>query len=157
MDFLPTVTALDMFSCEVDLIHPDTQEPLRDPIRDTLCKHTHYNLVVRQCMEVCHTKRHFQSGACPRCPIAVLVPTNVSGAMPGRHPCPLRVCELSRTNSYRAPSGRKPSITIGHRKLHPRRLFQLLWAGTSHTPLRVDQHAPTGRRRQSNFHSNRVR
>ena len=49
VDYLDTVTTSDVFGCEVDPLRPDTQEPLQDPMWNTL---TCFNLVVRECMEV---------------------------------------------------------------------------------------------------------
>ena len=36
VSFLPTVSDMEVFGCEVDLIVPDTQLPLQDPIHSTL-------------------------------------------------------------------------------------------------------------------------
>ena len=52
VDYLPTVTALDTFGCEVDLVDPDTQQPLRGPVQDVLKAQTSFHLVVRPCMWV---------------------------------------------------------------------------------------------------------
>ena len=52
VEYLPTVSQIDTFGCEVELLHPDTQESLKDPIQDTLRNNTHFHLVVRQCFEV---------------------------------------------------------------------------------------------------------
>ena len=82
VDYLATVTKLDVFGCEVDLVHPDTQEHLRDPIWNTLRINTSFNLVVRECMEVCQSKRQFQESEGQEYPKAVKVPANASGVIP---------------------------------------------------------------------------
>ena len=73
---------LDVFGCEVDLVHPDTQEYLRDPIWDTLRINTSFHLVVRECLEVCQSKRQFQESEGQQYPKAVKVPANDSGVIP---------------------------------------------------------------------------
>ena len=40
-------TTSDVFGCEVDLLHPDTQEPLQDPMWNTLQVNACFNPVVR--------------------------------------------------------------------------------------------------------------
>ena len=35
VSFLPTVSDIEVFGCEIDLIEPDTQLPLRDPFHST--------------------------------------------------------------------------------------------------------------------------
>ena len=42
VNFLPSIVDVDVFGCEVDLIRLDTQQPLPDPIRDTLRKHNRF-------------------------------------------------------------------------------------------------------------------
>ena len=32
VDFLPTVCTVDTFGCEVNLVHPDSQEPVKHPM-----------------------------------------------------------------------------------------------------------------------------
>ena len=51
VSFLPTVSDIEVFGCEVDLIMPDTKLPLRDPIHSTLKKQNRLQVVVRPCME----------------------------------------------------------------------------------------------------------
>lgn len=53
--FLPTVSDVEVFGCEVDLIVPDTQLPLRNPIHSTLKKHNRLQVIVRPCLEDGHT------------------------------------------------------------------------------------------------------
>ena len=77
-----TVTMSDVFGCEVDLVHPNTQEHLRDPIWNTLRINTSFDLVVRECMEVCQSKRQFQESEGQEYPKAVKVPSNISGVIP---------------------------------------------------------------------------
>ena len=38
----PSIVDIDVFGCEVDLIRLDTQQPLRDPIRDILRKRNRF-------------------------------------------------------------------------------------------------------------------
>ena len=82
VNFLPSVTNLDVFGCEVDLVRIDTQQPLRDPIRDTLKHHSRFQVIVRPCVEVGHNIWHFQNDNRPGYPKAVLVPANDLGAIP---------------------------------------------------------------------------
>ena len=80
VNFLPSVTNLDVFGCEVDLVRLDTQQPLRDPIQDTLRKHSRFQVIVRPCVEA-HTW-HFHNDNRRGYPKAVRVPVNDLGAMP---------------------------------------------------------------------------
>ena len=77
-----TVTMLDIFGCEVDLFHPDTQEHLQDPIWDTLQVNTSFNLVVRECLRVYQSKREFEEYKDQEYPKAIKAPANDSGVIP---------------------------------------------------------------------------
>ena len=83
-NFLPLAANIEVFGCEVDLIRPDTRQPLRDPIRETLRKHNRFQVVVKPCLEVGHNIWHFQNDNRPGYPKAVRVPVNDMGEVPDR-------------------------------------------------------------------------
>ena len=60
VSFLPTVSDIEVFGCEVDLIEPDTQLPLRDPFHPTLQKRNRLQVIVRPCMEEGQSVWQFQ-------------------------------------------------------------------------------------------------
>ena len=62
VNFLPTVSDIEVFGCEVDLIMSDTKLPLRDPIHSTLKKQNRLQVIVRPCMEEGHSVWQFQDG-----------------------------------------------------------------------------------------------
>ena len=76
VSFLPTVSDLEVFGCELDLIVSDTQLPLHDPIHSTLKKHSRLQVVVRPCMEEGHSVWQFQDSDRKGYPKAVRVPIN---------------------------------------------------------------------------------
>ena len=82
VNFLPSVADIDIFGREVDLIRLDTQQPLRDPIQETLRKHNKFQVVVRPCIEVGRNIWHFQNDNRQGHPRAVLVPVNDLGEVP---------------------------------------------------------------------------
>ena len=51
VSFLPTVSDIEVFGCEIDLIEPDTQLPLRDPFRSTLLQRNRLQVIVRPCSQ----------------------------------------------------------------------------------------------------------
>ena len=53
--FLPTVSDVEVFGCEVDLVMPDTKMSLRDPIHSTLLTQNRFQVIVRPCLEEGHS------------------------------------------------------------------------------------------------------
>ena len=62
ISFLPTVTDMEIFGCEVELLQCDTKLPLRDPIHSALQKQSRLQMIVRPCMEECRS-RHQRIGS----------------------------------------------------------------------------------------------
>ena len=62
VSFLPTVSDLEVFGCELDLVVSDTQLPLQDPMHSMLKEHSRLQVVVRPCMEDGHSVWQFQDG-----------------------------------------------------------------------------------------------
>ena len=82
VDYLDTVTTLEVFGSEIDLVHPNTQEYLEDPIWDALQVNTRFNMIVRTCMETHQPKADFEEYQYLRHPKAVRVPATASGVIP---------------------------------------------------------------------------
>ena len=82
VESLPTVSQPDTFGCEIDLLHPHTQEALADPIQDALRNNTHFQLVVRQCFVVYEHKHQIQGEDYLDYPRAVWIPANTAGVIP---------------------------------------------------------------------------
>ena len=83
MDYLATVTRLDVFGSEVDLVHLNTQEYPEGQIWDALQVNTSFNLIVREWLEVLvyQSKADFEDHEYQDYPKAVKVPVN-SGIIP---------------------------------------------------------------------------
>ena len=86
--FLPTVSDIEVFGCEVDLIVPDTQchceiHPtmqtyLDDPIWEVLQKNTQFTIVLRDCL----AEESFDGCPYRDFPQAIQVPMNLAGIIP---------------------------------------------------------------------------
>ena len=82
VDYLASVTDLDVFGCEVDFVHPTTQTYLEDHIWEALQENKHYTIVFRDCIEAFQTKDAFDGCPYRDIPKAVKVPANQSGIIP---------------------------------------------------------------------------
>ena len=51
LSFLPTVSDIDVFGCEVDLIELDTQSPLSEAFHTVLLQQKKLQIIVRPCLE----------------------------------------------------------------------------------------------------------
>ena len=58
--FLPTVSDLDVFGCELELLSLHTQQPLPEAFRTVLLQRPQLQIVVRLCMEDGHSIWQFQ-------------------------------------------------------------------------------------------------
>ena len=76
VSFLPTVSDIEIFGCEVDLFEPDTQLPLSENFHTTLLRQNKLQIIVRPCMEEGHSIWQFQESDRERYPKAVRVPIN---------------------------------------------------------------------------------
>ena len=74
--FLPTVSDIDVFGCEVDLIDFDTQLPLPAAFHTELMQQRKLQIVVRPCVVEGHSIWQFQEGDRESYPKAVRVPVN---------------------------------------------------------------------------------
>ena len=82
--FLRTVSTLDVFGCEVDLIELDTQLPLLDTFHTVLLQQRKLQIIVRPCMEEGHSIWQFQEADRQDYSKAVHVPTNPRKAVEDR-------------------------------------------------------------------------
>ena len=76
LSFLPTVSDIDVFGCEVDLIELDTQSPLSEAFHTVLLQQKKLQIIVRPCVEEGHSIWQFQECDRERYPKAVRVPIN---------------------------------------------------------------------------------
>ena len=74
--FLPTVSDMDVFGCEVDLIELDTQLPLPEAFHTALLHKRKLQIVVRPCMVEGHSIWQFQADDRESYPKAIRVPVN---------------------------------------------------------------------------------
>ena len=74
--FLPTVSDIDVFGCEVDLIELDTQLPLSEAFHTALLQQKKLQIIVRPCLEEGHSIWQFQESGRESYPKAVRVPVN---------------------------------------------------------------------------------
>ena len=74
--FLPTVSDIDVFGCEVDLIDFAAQLPLPAAFHTALMQQRKLQIVVRPCMVEGHSIWQFQEGDEENYPKAVRVPVN---------------------------------------------------------------------------------
>ena len=82
--FLPTVSELDVFGCELELLNLQTQQPLPEAFRTELLHRPQLQIVVRPCMADGHSIWQFQDDRKESCPKAVRVPPNPRGAIADR-------------------------------------------------------------------------
>ena len=82
--FLPTVSDLDVFGCELDLLDLHTQQPLPEAFRTALLQRPQLQIVVRPCMVDGHSIWQFQEDGRESYPKAVRVPTNPRGEIADR-------------------------------------------------------------------------
>ena len=100
--FLPTVSDLDVFGCELELLNLQTQQPLPEAFRTVLLQRPQLQIVVRPCMVDGHSIWQFQDDGKESYPKAVRVPPNPRGAVADRA-------------FYAAPSLRHVEVTTGIR------------------------------------------
>ena len=84
LSFLPTVSDIDVFGCQVDLVELEDQLPLDDAFQAVLLQHKRIQVIIRSCLEVCHSIWQTQESNIPSCPKAVHVPCNPRGAVEDR-------------------------------------------------------------------------
>ena len=82
MDYLASVTDLQVFGCVIDFLHTTTQTYLEDPIWDKLQQGREYTIVFRDCSVTLLEQE--QLGGCPidQVPLAVHVPMNSEETVP---------------------------------------------------------------------------
>ena len=74
--FLPTVSDIDVFGCEIDFIELDTQLPLPEAFHTALLQQKKLQIVVRPCMVEGHSIWQFQADDRESYPKAIRVPGN---------------------------------------------------------------------------------
>ena len=82
MDYLASVTDLQVFGCVIDFLHNTTQTYLEDPIWDKLQQGREYTIVFRDCSVTLREQE--QLGGCPidQVPLVVHVPMNSEETVP---------------------------------------------------------------------------
>ena len=98
--FLPTVSELDVFGCELELLNLQTQRPLPEAFRTELLHRPQLQIVVRLCMVDGHSIWQFQDDGKESYPKAVRVPANPRG-------------EIADRAFYAAPSIRHVEVATG--------------------------------------------
>ena len=98
--FLPTVSDLDVFGCELELLGLHTQQPLPEAFRTVLLQRPQLQIVVRPCMVDGHSIWQFQEDGKESYPKAVRVPANPRG-------------EIADRAFYAAPSLRHVEVATG--------------------------------------------
>ena len=98
--FLPTVSDLDVFGCELNLLDLHTQQPLPEAFRTELLQRPQLQIEVRPCMVDGHSIWQFQDDGKERYPKAVRVPANPRG-------------EIADRAFYAAPSLRRVEVAMG--------------------------------------------
>ena len=83
-DQWPTVSDLDVFGCELELLNLQTQQPLPEAFRTGLLQRPQLQIVVRRCMVDGHSIWQFQDEGQESYPKAVRVPPNPRGAVADR-------------------------------------------------------------------------
>ena len=83
--FLPTVSDLDVFGCELELLNLHTQQPLPEAFRTVLLQRPQLQIVVRPCMVDGHSIWQFQDDGKESYPKAVRVPPTRGGQLPTEH------------------------------------------------------------------------
>ena len=82
--FLPTVSDLDVFGCELELLDLHEKQPLSEAFRTVLLQRPQLQLVVRPCMVEGHSIWQFQADGKESYPKAVRVPANPRGEIADR-------------------------------------------------------------------------
>ena len=100
--FLPTVSDLDVFGCELELLDLHKQQPLSETFRTVLLQRPQLQIVVRLCMVEGHSIWQFQADSKESYPKAVRVPANPRG-------------EIADRAFYAAPSIRHVEVATGMR------------------------------------------
>ena len=98
--FLPTVSDLEVFGCELDLLDLNTQQPLPEAFRTALLQRPQLQIVVRPCTVDGHSIWQFQEDGKESYPKAVRVPANPRG-------------EIADRAFYAAPSLRHVEVATG--------------------------------------------
>ena len=98
--FLPTVSDLELFGCELELLDLREQQPLSETFRTVLLQRPQLQIVVRPCMVEGHSIWHFQADGKEGYPKAVHVPANPRG-------------EIADRAFYAAPSIRRVEVATG--------------------------------------------
>ena len=82
--FLPTVSDLDVFGCELDLLDLHTQQPLTEAFHTVLLQRPQLQIVVRPCMAEGNSIWQFQEDGQESYPKAIRVPANPRGEIADR-------------------------------------------------------------------------
>ena len=98
--FLPTVSDLDVFGCELDLLDLHTQRPLPEAFHTVLLQRPKLQIVVRPCMVDGHSIWQFQADGREGYPKAIRVPANPRG-------------EIADKAFYAAPVLRRVEVAMG--------------------------------------------
>ena len=98
--FLPTVSDLEVFGCELELLDLREQQPLSEAFRTVLLQRPQLQIAVRPCMVEGHSIWHFQADGKEGYPKAVRVPANPRG-------------EIADRAFYAAPSIRHVEVATG--------------------------------------------
>ena len=97
--FLPTVSDLDVFGCELDLLDLHTQQPLPEAFHTVLLQRPKLQIVVRPCVVDGHSVWQFQADG-RGYPKAIRVPANPRG-------------EIADRAFYAAPVLRRVEVSMG--------------------------------------------
>ena len=82
--FLPAVSDLDVFGCELELLDLHTQQPLPEAFRTVLLQRPQLQIAVRPCVAEGHSNWQFQADGKESYPKAVRVPANPRGEIADR-------------------------------------------------------------------------
>ena len=82
--FLPTVSALDVFGCALNLLDLHTQQPLPEAFHMVLLHRPKLQIAVRPCMVDGHSIWQFQADGKESYPKTVRVPANPRGEIADR-------------------------------------------------------------------------
>ena len=82
MDYLASVTDLQVFGCVIDFLHTTTQTYLEDPIWDKLQQGREYTIVFRDCSVTLLEQEQLGGYPIDQVPLAVHVPMNSEETVP---------------------------------------------------------------------------
>ena len=82
MDYLASVTDLQVFGCVIDFLHNTTQTYLEDPIWDKLQQGREYTIVFRDCSVSLREQEQLGGYPIDQVPLAVHVPMNSEETVP---------------------------------------------------------------------------